>query len=198
MTTFLLIRHADTDYVGRAIAGWKPGVTLNPRGVRQAAGLADTLATVTIDGVYSSPLERARQTALAIAEPRQLEVQVRQEFGEMQFGDWTDRSFEQLSSSPEWRRFNSFRSGTRIPNGEMMLETQARMVSALERLRAEHPNDTLAIVSHADVIKSALTHFLGMPLDLCQRLELDPASVSAVIFQPDDVRVLCINGNGTI
>jgi probable phosphomutase (TIGR03848 family) len=198
VTTFLLIRHAETDYVGRAIAGWKPGVTLNARGIRQAAGLADTLAMVTIDGVYSSPLERARETALAIAAPRQLDVRIRDDFGEMQFGDWTDRSFEQLSSDPQWRRFNSFRAGTRIPNGEMMLETQARMVSALERLRTSHPADTLAIVSHGDVIKSALTHFLGMPLDLWHRIELAPASVSAVAFEPDHVCVLCINGNGTI
>jgi probable phosphomutase (TIGR03848 family) len=198
VTILLLIRHADTDYVGHAIAGWKPGVLLNARGRRQAAGLAETLATVTIDGVYSSPLERARETALAIAEPRKLELQVREEFGEMQFGDWTDCSFDRLATSAEWRRFNSFRGGTRVPNGEMMLETQARMVAALERLRTSHPTDTLAIVSHGDVIKSALTHFLGMPLDLCNRLEIDPASVSAVAFDADAVRVLCINGNGTI
>jgi probable phosphomutase (TIGR03848 family) len=198
VTTFLLIRHAATDYVGHAIAGWKPGVMLNAQGRRQAAGLADTLATVTIDGVYSSPLERARETALAIAEPRKLEVQLRDEFGEICFGDWTDSSFDRLASSPDWRRFNAFRSGTRIPNGEMMLETQARMVAALERLRTSHPTATLAIVSHGDVIKCALTHFLGMPLDLCNRLEIDPASVSAVVFDADHVRILCINGNGTI
>jgi probable phosphoglycerate mutase len=193
MTTFLLIRHADNDYVGRAIAGWKPGIALNERGRAQAEALARSLGDVTIDGIYSSPLQRACETAASIAAGRALTVELLEQVGELHFGDWTGQSFSELETSPEWRRFNTFRTGTRIPGGEMMLETQARMVAALERLRSLHPRASLAVVSHGDVIRSALAYFLGIPLDLCQRLELDPASLSTLDFDADGVRVLGVN-----
>jgi probable phosphomutase (TIGR03848 family) len=193
MTTFLLIRHAQTDFVNTALAGWIEGVHLNDEGRAQAARLAERLAQVKITGVYSSPLERALETASLIAAQHGVEAQSLEELGELHYGDWTARGFDDLASDPAWHRFNALRSLARIPNGEMMIEAQARTVAALERLRLAHREETVAAVSHGDIIKAAMAHYLGVPLDLFHRIEISPASVSIVTVDALAVRVLAVN-----
>lgn len=193
MTTFLLIRHAMLDAVGNVVAGRRPGEHLNETGRGQVAELCDFVARWEVRRVYTSPLERARETAGPIAERFSLTPVVAEELSELDFGAWTGRTFQELGSDPQWALFNSYRSGTRVPGGELMLETQARIVRFMLRLRDEHRDQTVALVSHGDVIRAALTFHLGMPLDLFGRVEVSPASVSVLRLHGHGPEVLAVN-----
>ena len=196
MTTFLLIRHAACDPVGASIAGWAPGIHLNEQGRAQGERLAARLAGPPVTAVYTSPLERARETAAPLAARLGLGVHIEEGLGEIRFGEWTGRTLEELSALPEWRRFNSFRSGTRVPGGELLLEVQTRAVAALDRLRARHPGEMIALISHGDVLKAVIGHYAGIPIDLLERLEIDPASVSVVAVHDWGARLLRLNDTG--
>lgn len=161
MTTFLLIRHAMHSFDSKTRAGRTPGVLLGAAGEAQAARLAGRLSTSPLKAIYSSPLERTRQTAQAIGEKLNLSPQICEELNELDFGEWMGRKFDDLRPLEKWRHFNSFRCGTRAPNGELMLETQTRIVALMQRLRERHANDCVALVSHGDVIKSAVAYCLG-------------------------------------
>jgi probable phosphoglycerate mutase len=195
VTTLLLVRHALCDPVGRSIAGRSPGVLLNAIGRAQAERLTERLAAAPIEALYSSPLERARETARPIAERLGLEIRVAPGLMELDYGDWTGLTLDQVRASTAWKEFNSFRSCARIPGGELMLEVQARAVAELERLREHHAGWVIA-VSHGDVIRAAIAHYAGIPLDLMQRLEIGPASVSALSFDAGGVRILRLNDTG--
>ncbi|WP_324673925.1 histidine phosphatase family protein [Hymenobacter sp. GOD-10R] len=198
MTRFLLIRHATTDAVGKRLSGRTPGVALNNEGQAQAQRLAQQLTSLPLDALYSSPLERAVQTAEPIAKAKGLETIICEAVLEMDFGQWTNRTFKELESDSQFQHFNTFRSNTRIPGGELMLEAQARMVRGLEKLGAQHPNQTVAVVSHADLIKAAVAYYAGIHLDMFQRLEISAASVSIVEVYEETARILLINHTGEI
>lgn len=198
MTKFLLIRHALTDSVGQRLSGRTPGVPLNAEGQAQAQQLAGRLADVPIDVIYSSPLERAVQTAAPIAAQRGLETRISEDFLELDFGSWTNCTFEELQNQAQFQRFNSFRSNTRIPGGELMLEAQARAVAGLGKLCAQHPGQTVAVVSHSDMLKAAVAYYAGIPLDLFQRLEISPASVSVLEIFEETARILLLNDTGVL
>jgi probable phosphoglycerate mutase len=198
MTTFLFIRHAATSMLNRALAGRMPGSHLTRAGKEQAKYLAEQLAGVPIASIYCSPLERACETAEPLAKQLGQQIITTDEITEIEFGNWTGHSFRELMTDQKWKYFNSFRSGIRIPGGEMMLEVQARVVSCLEKLRAAYPNDIVAIVSHADVIKAAITHYAGTPVDFFQRVEIYPASVSVVAVNDYGPVILRLNGTGEI
>ena len=193
MTTFFLIRHASCSGLGQTLWGRTPGVCLNETGKREAQRLAERFRGMTLEAIYSSPLERALETAETIARTMKLEVNRNPAFDEIDFGDWTGKSFETLSSDEVWRRFNSVRSATRIPGGELFLEVQTRVVTELDKLSSQHNNARVAIVSHADVIKAAVGYFTATPIDLLQRIEITACSVSVVVIDKDIVRLLTIN-----
>jgi len=193
MTDFLLVRHATCDAVGVAIAGRAPGVSLNEQGRREAERVATRLAATQIDAISSSALARARETAEAIARPHALAVRDDDAFAEIDFGEWTGKSFEALSAGERWQRFNTNRSTTRIPGGESFLDVQARAVNELERLAARHADARVAIVSHADVIKTAIGYFAATPIDLLQRIEISPCSVSVIELNENGPRLLTVN-----
>jgi probable phosphomutase (TIGR03848 family) len=194
MTTLLLIRHALCDPVGRSIAGRAPGVSLNERGLQQAETLAERLAELPISAMYSSPLERAVQTARPIAERRGLRVEQREGLNEIDFGDWTGKQLGELQLISQWQNFNTYRSGTRIPGGETMQDVLSRTLNELQDIVKLHSGSMVAVVSHGDVLRSIICHFLGISLDLMLRLEIEPASVSIVDLQPYGPRVLLVNG----
>ncbi|HZD02014.1 MAG TPA: MSMEG_4193 family putative phosphomutase [Actinomycetes bacterium] len=184
MKRLLLLRHASTEQTGKRLSGWTPGVHLSERGVGEARALAERLAPLEIHAVYSSPLERCVQTATAVAEPRGLKVETVEDLGEVRYGDWTGRELSELAKQELWTLVRFHPSDVRFPGGESILEMQIRAVLACERLRAGHPGDTIAVCSHADVIKAVTAHYLGMHLDLFQRLVAGPASVTAFGFGP--------------
>ena len=197
MTTFYLIRHAAHDWLVKGIAGRLPGVSLNAAGRAQAERLAERLGDVPFAAIYASPLERAQETAAPLAARAGLPLQTLDDLHEMNFGDWTGKTFAELDAEPLWQPFNTFRSGTRIPGGgEMMAEAQLRMVMAMEGLRERHPNHAVALVGHGDPIRAAVAYFLGIPLDLYARIEIEPASVSVVALADWGPRVLRVNDTG--
>jgi len=192
-TTLLLIRHALNDWVGKRLAGWTPEVHLNDKGRAQAQALAQRLAHRPLAAVYTSPLERAVETAQAIAVPHHLEVQIREGVGEVRYGAWTGKSLKELSQEDAWRMVQVYPSGARFPGGEMIREMQARAVAEIDAIVAAHPEQTVAVVSHADVIKAVLAHYVGLHLDLFQRLVISPASLSVLAFTPMGPRLICLN-----
>jgi broad specificity phosphatase PhoE len=148
---------------------------------------------VPIVAIYSSPLERAIETATVVAESHGLSVQALQEIGEMRFGSWEGREFQELTAQDGWNNFNTFRIGTSAPNGELILETQARMVRAVTRIRQEHPTGIVTLISHLDPLRALICTYLGIPLDLMQRIEMAPASISVLRLNESSAHVACIS-----
>jgi probable phosphomutase (TIGR03848 family) len=184
MTVVLLVRHGMCDPVGRSLAGRTPGVSLNAAGQEQADVVATALAALPLAAIYSSPLERARETAEALARRTGLEISVSADLVELDYGAWTGRSLDSLAGDPVWREYNLRRGATRIPGGETMNEVVARAARALAEILAVHPAGLVAAVTHGDVIRALLASLVGMPLDHMLRLEVAPGSVTAVRLGP--------------
>jgi probable phosphoglycerate mutase len=187
-----------TDAVGRVITGRRPGVHLNEEGKRQVEALAETLSTAELSAVYSSPLERALETAHPIARTHELVPQLRDGLLEVNFGELEGYSLEELSSLPGWEALNHFRSHVRAPGGENMIDVQKRMIDEMEDLRRRHTHHRIALISHGDVIRATVAHYLGVPLDLFLRLEISPASVSVIQLAESYARVPVVNGTAPL
>jgi probable phosphoglycerate mutase len=198
MTTFLLVRHALHELGSETIAGRTPDVHLSPDGLIQARSLAERLGRIPFQALYTSPLTRTRQTAEAIAAATGLTPIVADEIVELDFGEWMGARLGDLRPLDHWKRFNSFRSGTRAPGGELMLEVQLRIVRFMLDLRKRHSNETVALVSHADVIKCAVSYFLGAPLDQFLRIEISPASVTVLAVADHGPWLLGLNHTGEL
>jgi probable phosphoglycerate mutase len=184
MTQLLLIRHAVNDFVktGR-LAGWTPGVHLNDEGKAQAEALGQRLAGASIDRLYSSPLERTMETAEAIRQHHStLPITPHHELGEVRYGDWEGMEIRKLTGRKMWQVVQQYPSRASFPNGETMRGVQTRAVDAIEALVTQHPRETVVVVSHADIIKMVLAHFLGMHLDEFQRIVVSPASISTLML----------------
>lgn len=192
-TTFYLIRHAAHGLLGGTLAGRMDGVSLSEDGRQQSERLGQRLATAGLAALYSSPLPRARETAAPIAAHSGLTVEIAPAAIEFDFGAWTGRSIDALEGDPLWRRFNAFRSMTPAPGGESMMDVQQRIVGLIRALAMQHAGARVAIVSHGDVLRAALLHFLGMPLDFFLRIEIAPASVSILEIGDWTARVLLLN-----
>ena len=198
MTVFYLIRHATHSLNDDIIAGRAPQVLLSDVGRAQATQLAERLADVPLRALYCSPLERAHETAQILGTKLDLEPQICADLNELNFGEWTGKTLDELREFEQWRDFNRFRSGIRAPGGETMLEAQARIVGALEQLRARHRDECVALVSHGDVIKAAVAYFLGVPLDLFGRIEIARAAVSVIAIADYGPQVWCVNSGGAL
>jgi probable phosphoglycerate mutase len=192
-TTTLLIRHAHTDAIGHRLCGRLPGVQLSAAGRAQAEALGAALAPRTLAAIYTSPLERAVATAHAIARCQPVPITVCEELGEIDFGEWTGKTFAELAPDTAWRAFNTRRATADVPGGERAADAQARIVAALSGLSARHAGETIAIVSHGDVLRFAVLHYASTPLDLYDRFQIDPASVTAVSLSADGPRLLYVN-----
>ncbi len=193
-TIALLVRHGHTDVLGRRLVGRLPGIRLSEQGRREVDRLATTL-DVPLAAVYSGPLERAVDTARPLAAVRNLQPQVREDLDEVDFGLWTGLSFGELAPLPAWQEFNHHRSTAAVPRGESARDVQARIVAALEFLRARHEGQTFAVVSHADVIRSAVLRYADLSLDLFHTIEIEPASVTAVELGTP-ARMIFVNSHG--
>lgn len=193
MATVYLIRHGMTDVAGKRLSGRMAGVHLNAEGRAQVARLGELFAGATIDTVYSSPLERAMETAHAIADPLGLSIETSERLLEVDFGEWTGRRVTEMADDPKWRRWNALRGESRSPGGESMLEVQVRMVEEILAIAKGRPRSRVAVVSHEDPIRAAIAYFLGVPLDLFLRLTMAPASVSIVELEEWEVTVRCYN-----
>lgn len=195
MTRFLLVRHAAHDWLGRGIAGRLPGVGLNAQGLGEAAGLAPRLRDRGVRAIYSSPQQRAQETAAPTAAALALHVQVDDALAEIDFGEWTGRTFDELEADAQrWRTWCERRSVAAAPGGEAFAAVQGRIMGRLRALCELHPQEAVALFSHGDVIKAALAGCLGVPLDNVERFEIAPASVSVVDMGPGWDQVKLLNG----
>jgi probable phosphomutase (TIGR03848 family) len=198
MATFLLIRHGAHLLGGETIAGRMEGVHLSPLGHSQAAGLISRVGSVPIRAVYTSPVTRCRETAAPLAAHLGLAAQVADGLSEIDFGEWTGRTIAELRPLPQWKRWNAFRSGARAPGGESMVQVQSRIVREMELLAESHAGECIALISHGDVIKAAVAHWLGVPLDLFQRIEISLASLSVIRLAEFGPWVLGVNSTGEV
>jgi probable phosphoglycerate mutase len=160
--------------------------------------MAERLKRIPIRVVYSSPLERAVETAEPIAASHGAALIEVGELGEIHYGDWEGKTMEELDRMDEWRRYNTVRSLVRPPGGEMMIEVQARMADQVDCLMSRHPDDTVAVVSHGDPVRATLAYHLHIPIDAMLRFEIGFASTSILELNPWAARVLCINHQGDL
>lgn len=188
MTTVLLVRHAEFDMIGKTLCGRTGRISLNERGRMQAERLAVSLARFPLQAIACSPLDRARETAQPLARLTGLEIRISPGLNEIAYGDWTGLSFAELKNLPDWSDFNACRSCNRAPGGESLIEVQARAVAEINGMAAEFPEGNIAVISHGDVIRAAIAHYMGVPLDLLTRFEISPASVS----------ILTVHGRGPL
>ena len=196
-TLVLLVRHGQTPTTGKHLPGRAPGLHLSEEGQRQAELAAKRIAELPhVDAVYSSPLERARETAAPIAAARGLKVQIDKGLLECDFGQWTGGELKELMKKPEWTTVQRYPSGFRFPDGESFSEMQTRMGTCLERLRSRHPGGVLVAVSHADTIKAAVTQAMGAHLDLFQRTAISTCSITAIAYGTNGPMVLTVNSTG--
>ncbi|MBV9199786.1 MAG: histidine phosphatase family protein [Alphaproteobacteria bacterium] len=192
-TTFYLIRHGLHDLLGRVLVGRMEGVPLNCSGREQAMRLARSFIGRSLALLQSSPCERARQTAAPIAETLHLPLEIAPEVDEVDVGEWTGSPFESLAADPRWKSWNEARQSARAPGGESMREVRDRVIRHLDRLGSRYPNRHVGIVSHADVIKVAVLHHLGLSLDAFDRIEIDASSITALAIGDWGAKLLALN-----
>ncbi len=200
MTTVILLRHGRTTAnAGGVLAGWSPGVELDGTGQQQAAAVGARLAPVPLAAVVSSPLDRCRQTAGAVLDGRELELETDDRLGEARYGDWTGRPLKELVKEPLWKVVQQHPSAAVFPGpeGEGLAQTQARAVAAVREWNARLGPDAVWLAcSHGDVIKAVLADALGLHLDAFQRIVVDPASISVVSYTETRPFVLRVNDTG--
>jgi probable phosphoglycerate mutase len=185
MPIFMLIRHGENDFVGKRLAGRLPGVHLNEKGQQQAEGLAATLTHAPICAIYSSPLERAMETAQPLAQVMNLPIQQRPGLMEINFGEWQGKTAKQLHRLKAWKIVQEAPSQMTFPGGESFSEAQIRIVAELDSISEQHAEkDLVACFSHCDAIRVAIAHYIGLPLDFFQRLTAETASINVLSIHP--------------
>ena len=177
----LLVRHGAHDLLGRVLCGRMAGVPLNAAGIEQAERVGFMLQRAGVDALYASPLLRAQQTAAPIARVCGMAVEDAPALNEIDVGDWTGASFDALAEDPRWALWNAERLHHRPPGGESMLDVQRRMAAWLAAMGEGAADRTVVAVSHADVIKAACCHTLGLSPDAHARFDVDPGSVTTVL-----------------
>jgi probable phosphomutase (TIGR03848 family) len=190
VTLVLIVRHGLTAATGSALTGRTPGIGLDDRGRAQAEAVAARLAQVKLDAIVSSPLERCFQTAQTIASAQQqavAAVQTDERFIEVGYGDWTGKQLRKLAREPLWRVVQAYPSAVTFPgdDGEALADMQRRAISGIRDWNAKiGGGGTYLICSHGDVIKAILADSLGLHLDMYQRINIDPCSLSVIRFTP--------------
>lgn len=195
MAIILLVRHGENEYVRKKrLAGRLPGVTLNENGRKQAQALAEKLAGTPVKAIYSSPLERCVETAEPIADALGLEVIRRPGLMEVDIGDWQNKTLKGLSRLKLWRVVQAAPSFMHFPGGESFADAQYRACREIDTLVAQHdPMDMLVCVSHSDLIKLIVAYYIGLPLDLFQRLHVSPASITVLNIGEASSHLLTLN-----
>jgi probable phosphomutase (TIGR03848 family) len=196
-TLVLFVRHGQTPTTGASLPGRARGLHLADEGTAQARRAAQRIGELTsVTAVYSSPMERTRETAAPIA--RALGVRVRRHHGlnEIDYGEWTGKKLAHLRKRNDWRKVQRYPSGFRFPGGESFAEMQSRALDAVHELVGRHPGETIVAVSHADVIKALVASAMGTHLDLFQRIVVSPTSVTAILYTGGGPIVLTVNSTG--
>lgn len=175
-----LVRHAVTAETGLRLSGRIEGIALSDEGRAMAEAVASELSGVRLAAVYTSPIQRCRETASIVAAAHGLEWRSDDRLTEVDFGTWSGRTLKSLHRLAAWRRLLAFPSRFAFPDGESLRTAQQRSIDAIEELAGRHRREAIAVVAHSDVIRLTIAHYLAMPLDALHRLEIAPASVSVL------------------
>jgi probable phosphomutase (TIGR03848 family) len=196
----LFVRHGSTPTTGKVLPGRAPGLHLSDEGRKQAVATAERITAIKRRpvAIYSSPLERARETAQPLSDLLELPVQIDDGLLECDFGDWTGAELKNLRRLGDWKTVQSLPSTFRFPQGESFAAMQHRITSTLDRLAGCHLGQTFVAVSHADPIKAVIASVAGVPLDLFQRFVVSPCSVTALVRGPATAHVLCVNSTSNL
>jgi probable phosphoglycerate mutase len=199
VTTFLIFRHAAHDWIGRGIAGRQPDVSLNDEGRRQAEALVQRLDGVRIDAIVCSPQPRTQETAQPLAAARGLPITIHAGIDEVDMGDWVGMTFDQLDAVGEpWRHWVERRASAHPPGGEPFTDVPRRAMAALHELQQAHPDATVLVFSHGDVIKCIVATCLGMSLDDLERFDIAPASATRLDMGADWMKLHLLNAQGPL
>jgi broad specificity phosphatase PhoE len=193
-----LVRHGETESNRLNLALGRDNVPLNERGLRQAERVAQALAREPLDAIYSSPLQRALDTARAVAAPHGFAAQIEQRLVEMDIGEADGLTLAEVGSRyPGLLEAWASEDGPNqaMPGGERLVDVQERAWAAVQDLAASHADETVAAVTHNFVILSLLVRVLGIRLAQFRRLRHSLAAVSVVDFLP--ARVLLVRLNDT-
>jgi broad specificity phosphatase PhoE len=193
VTVVHLLRHGEHMLAGRVLAGRTPGVSLSEKGRAEIAAMAERLAPAGIEALYASPLQRTKESAEIVSARLDLPIRFREDVIELDFGEWTGLTFDEVRADPRWELWRNCRSIARVPGGESMHEVHDRTVNALLDLRRSHPDGRILVVSHGDVIRAAVLFALGMPLDLYARIEVAIASLSTIRIDDSGIRAVAVN-----
>jgi probable phosphomutase (TIGR03848 family) len=193
VTIFYLVRHGVTSHTGHRLSGRMPDIHLSDAGRSEAEVAASSLAKVRLKSVYSSPMDRCIESARIIADKHGLPARTRRDLAEVEYGTWTNRSLKAVARTKLWSSVQKWPAGTRFPEGESFVEIQSRGVAVLEDLRIRHPKDRICVVSHGDVIRLVMAHYMGIHLDLFQRILVTPSSISVLSVTDSGPLVLTLN-----
>ena len=195
-TLVLLVRHGLTPSTGKILPGRARGLHLSDQGATQAESVAQRMQALNrLDALYSSPLERARETAAPTSRALRLKVTIDRGLNECDFGEWTGKALKDLGKLPEWNTVQRYPSGFRFPGGESFAQMQTRIVDSLAALTERHRGEVIACFSHADPIKAAVAQALGAHLDLFQRIMISPCSITAISYGVNGPAVLTVNSS---
>jgi len=185
----VLVAHATCAQMGRVLLGRSVDCPLDERGEGQARVVAKRLLAFPDLVVESSPRRRARHTAGIIAAQSNTVVRIVPQMDEVDFGSWSGQSFEALASDPQWQRWNKYRSVSRTPTGDCVRDVQARALAHFRKLQHTSSDRTIAIVTHAEVIRSVVLWALQAPIDDYHRFEIGPASLTRLTFEDAQLRL---------
>jgi probable phosphoglycerate mutase len=194
MAIILLIRHGENDWVGKKLAGRLPGVHLNQNGLNQAQALAATLQNLPIKAIFSSPLERALETAQPLADVKKMEISICENLSEINFGGWQGKTIKQMRRLKLWETVQKHPSQMQFPNGESFIAAQNRLVDCITQISENHESfDLVACFSHSDAIRLLVAYYLNIPLDSFQRIHINTASISTIMLTEEHISVPFVN-----
>lgn len=194
MTTLFLIRHGSNDYlVKNKLPGHIPDIHLNKRGNEQAALLAQSLGKLPIKAIYCSPLERAIETAQPLAQSLGKEIQIKPDLTDANVGEWAGSSWKVLRRTKLWKVIQENPSQFQFPGGESFTQIQERVITTLAAIVSANKKELIAVVFHADPIKLAVAHYLGLPLDNFQRLTINAGSITILKSNSSGSQLLALN-----
>jgi broad specificity phosphatase PhoE len=193
MTTFIFVRHATHDLLGKVLTGRTPGIHLNACGKMQAERLAERLSKRQIGAIYTGPLERAQETAEPLSNWFSSEKRLSPAFDEVNFGAWTSLTFAALEQRPDWKAWNELRDRVTPPQGENIQSVQKRAATELHLFAGRYPDEAVVIVSHGEVIKKSDHIFSGDSNQISFRLEISPGSLSIMTLFGGPAQVKAIS-----
>ena len=188
----VLLRHAhSTANLKGVLAGRDNRVSLSPRGKKEAEEIANFLAPLQFDAMYSSPLKRCRETLGPLLSRSSQKATYLDELIEMEYGDWSGKSLALLAKEELWKSIQSRPSIVRFPRGESFSEMSLRANQAV--LGRALGKKRILIVSHGDVIKAIVAFQLGLNLDSFQRISIDPASITTLRISQSQSQIVSVN-----